>query len=90
MLLDKALDILDYVSFQLVNDEPQTLNKTDLIMQLDALEQIKISSQDQMMESNELSKEELINEIERLNSVLRSRRDMLQMIICAVDHWNRR
>jgi hypothetical protein len=86
MILDEALDLLDCMSFQLVNDESLMLDKSDIISKLDALEEFKSSSQEQMMESN---KEELNQEMESLNSVLRSRRDMLQMIICAVDHWNR-
>jgi hypothetical protein len=86
MILDEALDLLDCMSFQLVNDESLMLDKSDIISKLDALEEFKSSSQEQIMESN---KEELNQEMESLNSVLRSRRDMLQMIICAVDHWNR-
>lgn len=89
MLLDEALDILDVLSYQLINDESLPLNKSDIMAQLDALEEIKRSTEDRIMESREYSKQELIQEIESLNSILKSKRDMLQMIISAVDHWSK-
>ena len=92
MLLDRALGILDSVSLQLVNDDAIPLDKSKLISQLDALEEIKLSMQDQSMESeSELieSKDGYIQEISRLNGILQQRRDLLQMIISAIENWNK-
>ena len=92
MLLDRALEILDSLSLQLVNDDAIPLDKSKLISQLNALEDIKLSMQDQSMESeSELmeSKDGYIQEISRLNGILQQRRDLLQMIISAIDNWNK-
>lgn len=86
MNLDESLDILDSLSYQLINEESVPLNKSELISQLNILEEV---SQDQIMESIELNKEELIQEMASLNSILQTKRDKLQMIISAVDHWNK-
>ena len=92
MLLDRALEILDSISLQLVNDDAIPLDKSKLISQLNALEEIKLSMQDQSMESeSELmeSKDGYIQEISRLNGILQQRRDLLQMIISAIENWNK-
>ena len=92
MLLDRALEILDSISLQLVNDDALPLDKSKLISQLNALEEIKLSMQDQSMESeSELmeSKDGSIQEISRLNGILQQRRDLLQMITSAIENWNK-
>ncbi len=88
MLLDEALDILDSLSLQLINDGSLPLNKSELISMLDLLETMKLDAQDQIMESStDLSKDELLQEMASLNSILQSKRDKLQMIISAIEHW---
>ena len=87
MLLDEALDILDCISFLLVNDESLPLDQTELMSQLDAL-QVKMNDmKDQSLEPVDDLKDQLIKEEEELCIMLKSKRDQLQMIVSAIDGW---
>ena len=86
MLLDEALDVLDYISFQLVNDEATPLAKTEMLLQLDAFEEMIQDHPDRSKENHSCT-HELISMLDGLNSELRKKRDLLQMISSALKSW---